>query len=83
MSNLSAHRPADYRLESFLPKDLGWEEEALFKSGFKGREYGETDWSDIPARIDAACNTMPATRQLRWIRSRVRNLRNSSGAETM
>ena len=53
MSNLSAHRPADYRLESFLPKDLGWEEEALFKSGFKGREYGETDWSDVP-KIDYA-----------------------------
>ena len=51
MSNLSAHRPADYRLESFLPKDLGWEEESLFSSASRGRQYGETDWTDVP-KID-------------------------------
>ncbi len=53
MSNLSAHRPANYRLESFLPKNLGFEEESLFTSGYKGRNYGETDWTDVP-KIDYA-----------------------------
>lgn len=53
MSNLSAHRPADYRLESFLPKNLRWEEEALFTDGSKGRQFGETDWTDVP-KIDYA-----------------------------
>ena len=53
MSNLSAHRPADYRLESFLPKNLRWEEEALFTDGSKERQFGETDWTDVP-KIDYA-----------------------------
>jgi hypothetical protein len=53
LSNLSAHRPADYRLESFLPKNLRWEEEALFSDGSKGRQFGETDWTDVP-KIDYA-----------------------------
>ena len=48
MSNLSAHRPADYRLESFLPKNLGWEEEGLFNSSSKLRQFGEKDWTDVP-----------------------------------
>ena len=51
MSNLSSHRPADYKLESFLPKNLGWEEEALFSTASKVRQYGETDWTDVP-KID-------------------------------
>jgi len=53
LSNLSAHRPADYRLESFLPKNLRWEEEALFTDGSKERQFGETDWTDVP-KIDYA-----------------------------
>jgi len=48
LSNLSAHRPADYRLESFLPKNLGWEEEGLFKSPSKLPQFGEKDWTDVP-----------------------------------
>jgi len=51
LSNLSAHRPADYRLESFLPKNLGWEETALFSSATQVRQYGDTDWTDVP-KID-------------------------------
>ena len=53
MSNLSPHRPADYKAQPFVQGDRDWAEEGLFKSASAERRYGETDWTQVP-KVDFA-----------------------------
>ena len=53
MSNLSPHRPADYKAQPFVQGDRDWAEEGLFKSASSERRYGETDWTQVP-KVDFA-----------------------------
>jgi len=53
LSNLSPHRPADYKAQPFVQGDRDWAEEGLFKSASSERRYGETDWTQVP-KVDFA-----------------------------
>jgi len=53
LSNLSPHRPADYKAQPFVQGDRDWAEEGLFKSASAERRYGETDWTQVP-KVDFA-----------------------------